>query len=716
MTTDSPATVAGPATGPAAIWNVPYQRNTHFTGRGQLLAQLRETLKAAHEPASRVQVLCGLGGIGKTQTALEYAYRHRWDYSIIWWVSADDPVTLGMKYAELGRRLGLKFGIETSLHDIRHVVRRVLSQRSDWLVVFDNAPGPDAVRDYLPLGNAGHAIVTSRHQAWGAVGRSRLVTELARNDSVAFLRKRTGRTDSADSAKRLAQALGDLPLALEQAAAVIDGAKISFEDYLARFESHWAELLQQGRPSTEYPDSVAMAWELSFRQVEERSEAAAGLLTFVSFLAAEPVGDVILAAAAAWVPPGLQTTLGDKDGLLARAVETLREFSLIEQTDKGLVAHRLVSALTRTRHGLESRKAWAAGAVGTMASLFDFNSADVSTWARCAELLPHAVAAADHAVAADASPAAAAALYDVAGRYLLRVAQFDPAREAFVKALRVYDNYNGGTHPRIAGISNNLGRLFTRLGDHATARVHLERALAMDQQSYGPDDPHVATIANNYGKVLHANGDVPAAKAQFEHALRVFTGHYGADHPKTATVLNNLAYAEHCAGNTAAAVEQLERALDMTERAYGPDHPQVASILCNLAMVRLAQGQSTAARDLLDRALGLDMRAYGPTHPDVARDLEALAELHEAQDDPAGAREALERALTIDEAVYGPTHRLLARRLGALVRVCGKLADPAADRYRQRLQSIATDARSLTNGSATRSHAVEDDPAGGFVN
>jgi tetratricopeptide (TPR) repeat protein len=670
----------------AAIWNVPYPRNANFTGRDKILTDLRHAL-TEQSSAHRVQVISGLGGVGKTQLAAEYAYKHRWDYTIIWWISADDSATLALTYAKLARRLGMNFPAETGLEDIRHVLRRVLAERSDWLLIFDNASGPEEIRNYLPLARSGNVLITSRNPNFGTIGRSLTLPPFSRKESIAFLHKRTGRNDADDVASKLAAALGDLPLAMEQAAAVIEQSRISFSAYLARFETHWAELLRQGRRSTEYPDSVAMTWELSFRQVEQESLAAADLLNFCSFLAPEQITRAFLAASGPFLPRPLAETVSDVLKL-DEAIAELRRFSLIEANEQSIWIHRLVSTLSRDRLTEITRKEWAGIAVKRMSAAFDFQSQDPATWSECAELLPHALAAAEHGEHAGVELTGAAGLLDSAGRYLNRTAQFAQARELFVRALALYERVCGPAHPKVSAAANNLGRVLTRLGDHRAAAGHFERALAIDQATYGNTDPHVATVVNNYGMALHAGGDAVNARQQFEWALGIYENHYGTEHPKTATVLNNLGYVTHQLGDAQAAGAYLERALASTEATFGSSHPMVASILCNLGGVKRSLLDFAGARENLNRALTIDQATYGATHPDVARDLEALAGLHESQGELAAARDCMERALAIDESVFGADHPMLLRRLLNLARVLQKIGDPGAARMHQERAAV----------------------------
>src|SRR5439155_16070841 len=163
--------------------------------------------------------------------------------------------------AKLATQLGMEIPEGASLGDIRNALRRVLNQRSDWLLVFDNAVGVEDVRDFLPQERSGHVIITSRNPNWGSIARAFVLQPIKRVDSVRFLLNRTGRSKNETAVGLLAQALGDLPLAMEQAAACMARTHADFSGYLKRFESHWAQLLGEARNSGAFPDSMQMTWE-----------------------------------------------------------------------------------------------------------------------------------------------------------------------------------------------------------------------------------------------------------------------------------------------------------------------------------------------------------------------------------------------------------------------------------------------------------------------
>lgn len=201
------------------VWNVPHIRNPNFTGREDILSDLRLALTSG-EPSAWKQAALGMGGVGKTQLAVEYIYRHKPDYRVIWWIHSEEPAAMAADYADLAASLDLPEKESIDQSETVRVVKRWLEHNSGWLLIFDNAHDQGAIRDYIPQGGAGHIIITSRNPNWGSVARLLPVKKFDRADSIEFLCKRTGQ-DYEEVADVLADELGDLPLALEQAGAYI---------------------------------------------------------------------------------------------------------------------------------------------------------------------------------------------------------------------------------------------------------------------------------------------------------------------------------------------------------------------------------------------------------------------------------------------------------------------------------------------------------------
>lgn len=604
------------------LWEVPYSRNPHFSGRENYLTELRKRF-TADQPQGKHQVLYGLGGMGKSQIALEYAHRYKEHYTLVWWLPAEDPTALGLAFSRLGRAIGLKFGPEVSLDEVRHRCRRVLGQLSDWLIIFDNALRPADIQNYLPLQRSGHVLITSQTAEWGDLAHPVPVRAMERSESVEFLHKRIHQQDTNDLAAKLAQTLGDLPLALEQAAAVMEETGASYSSYLRRFETHWAELLQRGAAaSAEHPDSLGMTLELSFRQVEEDSPPSAALLYFASFLSSENVPKSFIQTSVELLPPPLSSgVMVDLD----KTIEPLSRYSLIESSAETIAVHRLVSALTRRRLTADEQSKWCIAAAKAVAAMYRYNSDEPSTWPTFAEGLPHVLATAQHAQQLGVVPDVVADLLSNAGRYLLKQGRSAEARGVLERAIDVTRRVYGNNHPRTSDAANNLGRVLQRLGDLPRASENFGLSLQIDQKVYGQNDPRVATVANNYGMCLLASKDYAAAEHHFQWALSVYESHYGPEHPKIASVLNNLGCALRDSGHTDSAREVFVRGLSLAEASYAQDHPTTASLLYNMGQLLRSSGELSGAETYFRRSLTIDENAFGPTHPDVARDLAALS-------------------------------------------------------------------------------------------
>jgi len=637
------------------IWNVPHLRNPNFTGRESLLDNLHSTLISG-QPAA----IHGLGGVGKTQLAVEYAYRHAAEYELVWWVRAEELATLAADLAALAGPLNLPEKDDPDQPTVVKAVRRDLEQRTGWLLVFDNAPGQEAVRDYFPPGAAGHVLVTSRNPRWREVASPLTVQVMERDESVAFLLKRTGQDDEA-AAGELAEALGDLPLALAQAGAYISETGTTLAAYLELFQSRRTELWKKERPPLEYPDTVATTWDLSFQQVQRASPAGADLLNLCAFLAPDDILQDILSEGAQHLPDLLAEAVADPLDF-NEAVAALLHYSLLERTGEALSIHRMVQAVARDRLPKKAHRAWADAAVRLVNDAFPSgDTTDVRTWPVCARLLPHALAAAGQAEGVGVASEATGRLLNQAGLYLYGRAEFAQAKAVLERALAIDEAAFGPHHPNVATDVNLEG-----------ARAHYERALAIDEAAFGPDHPNVARDVNNLGSVLRDLGDLDGARAAYQRALSIDEAAFGPDHPNVATDVNNLGSVLRDLGDLAGAQAAFQRALAIWET-------EATGRLLNEAGVYLkGRAEFSQAKAVFERALAIDEAAFGPDHPKVATDVNNLGSVLKDLGDLDGARAHFERALAIDEAAFGPDHPSVASRvnnLGSVLQDLGDLAE-----------------------------------------
>jgi tetratricopeptide (TPR) repeat protein len=661
-------------------WNVPHQRNPNFTGREKLLTDIRTALTSGQH-AALTQAISGLGGVGKTQLAVEYAYRYATEYDIVWWVRSEEPSTLAAEYVALAAELGLPEQNAREQATIAQAVRHWLGHNSGWMLIFDNANNQKDMHDYLPQGATGHVIITSRDHNWRGVATTLSVRVLAQDESVDFLLKRTGQTDR-EAAARLAEELGNLPLALEQAGAYMEETGRSLSAYLQLFQTRKGEILKRGTLSTDYPATIATTWELSFQKVQEASPAGADLLNLCAFLAPDDIPQEILREGGEHLPESLATAVADPLAF-DDAVAALRHYSLVEvDIDKdALSVHRLVQAVVRDRLGEDERKLWAEVAMRLAYEGFPFDTNDMNTWKAATRILPHVLAVTGHVEELGVASEIAGSLLNNVGVYLTEFAQYTQAKGVFERAVILGEAAYNPDHANVDAYVNNLGLVLRKLGNLAEAREHYERALAISEAAYGPDHPNVAIYANNLGSVLWASQDLVEAQKHYERALAIDEATYGPDHPNVANRVNNLGTVLQDLGDLAGAREHYERALAIDEAAYGPDHPNVAISVNNLGQVLRKLGDLAQAQAYFERAIAIGEAAYGPNHPQVAIYINNLGDALQDLGNPQGARAHYERALTIDETAYGPDHNtvaIYANNLGNVLRELGDLAGARA--------------------------------------
>lgn len=509
---------------------------------------------------------------------------------------------------------------------ILEAVRRWLEHNRAWLLVFDNVPAPKEVLEYLPQGATGQVIITSRDPNWGSVATPLSVQPWEREASIEFLSRRTGQEDE-DAAGTLAEAVGDLPLALEQAASYVGETGRSVAYYVELFRDRQAQLVARGEPPTGYEYTVATTWDLSFEQAKEECAAAADLLNLCAFLGPDDIPLDIIRAGSKHLPERLAGAARD-DLAWDEAIAALRRYSLVEVSDDALSLHRLVQAVTRDRLSAEDRREWAGAAVAVLNGAFPADiQTGVDTWPLCSRLLPHALASAADAQKLDAAAEPTLGLLNQVGVYLRGRAQFADAKAAFERALQIAEVLYDGDRPEVARQVNNLGQALRDLGELAEARTHGERALRIAEAAYGPDHPAVAKDVNNLGSVLRDEGDLAQAGTHFERALRIDEAAYGPEHHQVAVRVNNLGGVLRRLGDLTGARAHFERALRIDEMTYGLDHPEVARDANNLGGVLQDLGDLAEARSHYERALGIFRGFLGDDHPHTVtarKNLEAL--------------------------------------------------------------------------------------------
>jgi tetratricopeptide (TPR) repeat protein len=454
------------------VANLP-PRNLVFTGRDTQLTALHQRLTTA-TPAvvGQPQVLYGLGGVGKTQLALEYAHRHASDYDLIWWVTAEQPAAIPGQLVALARRLGLPEQAEQA--ETVGALWDTLRQRERWLLVFDDAEHPTELHPWWPPGSRG-VLVTSRTPTWTGLAATVPLEVPSRAEAVAFLQRRLGYHDPVFD--QLAEALGDLPLALEQAAAYLEETATTPAEYLNLLGARARELFALGQPATT-AQTIATTWAVSLHRLREHAPAAEGLLVLCAFLAVDDIPRSLPVEHAARLPERLAATVADSLAY-QQTIAALRRYSLVKTSTDALSVHRLVQAVVRQRLDPDQQQHWATVAVRLVRAAFPTQPVDPAGWPACARLLPHALAAAGHATTLGVDPETTAWLLHQAGRYLFERVDYPQAHKLHEQALAIREERLGPDHPDTANSLRSLAHVLRALGELDHARDLYQRSLAI---------------------------------------------------------------------------------------------------------------------------------------------------------------------------------------------------------------------------------------------
>ena len=661
---------------PSGVWNVPYRRNPHFTGRDDLLNRIQQQLTPPQQSDStqarsvaltQPQAIKGLGGIGKTQVALEYAYRSREQnrYTHTFWINAATEETVITSFMEIAELLPLfSEKDEADQQKLMEAIKRWLERcEQSWLLIFDNADDLSLVRKYLPQQGNGSILLTTRANAVGSLAASVEVETMGFFEGAQLLLRRAQRFEHAsdeevNQAGNIVIRLDHFPLALDQAGAYLEETGCSFTDYLEIYQNHRNALLaQRGEQAVNYPASVATTWSLSFQKVQQANPAAAELLHLCAFLAPDRIPEELIKDGAAHWPSLLKQAATDRFEF-NQMIEELLKFSLVKRLvgDRALSIHRLVQAVQMDAMEPQTQRQWAESAVRAVNDVFPKYSQDTAAWPQCLRYLDQVRAC--HALIEHYGLAfvEAASVTNRTGLYLYDHALYALAEPLLQRALLICEQQLGAEHPDTATSLNNLAALYHAQGRHSEAEPLLQRALSIREQQLGAEHPDTANSLNSLALLYHAQGRYSEAEPLYQRALAIYEQQLGATHPDTAACLNNLAELSRVQGRYSEAEPLYQRALAIDTHVYGAGHSEVANDLNNLALLYQAQGRYSEAESLMQHALLIREQQLGATHPYTAQSLNNLAQLSRVQGRYSEAEPLYQRALAIVEQRLGREH------------------------------------------------------------
>lgn len=682
------------------LWNIPYRRNPFFTGREEILTALY-TILNSHKAAAltQAQAISGLGGIGKTQIAVEYAYRYRNYYQAILWVTGSSRDTLLADFAMLAKLLDLQEQHEQDQDIVVRAVKRWLSTQENWLLILDNVDDVEMAVDFLPMQGVGNILLTTRQQALGSIAQSIEVVKMGVEEGVMFLARRTmsltpnipleqSMRENQALAVEIVTALDGLPLALDQAGAYIEETRCGFSAYLDLYRTRRKELLsRRGRFPLNHPEPVAATWSLSFEQIEQENSAAADLLRLLVFFNPDAIAEEIISEGAAELGPTLAPVASDPLELDA-AIELLLRYSLLRRNPekKFLSIHRLVQAVLKDGMEQDAQLLWVERAIRAINVAFP--DVQPETWGQCQRCLSHAQMSATHIEEYKLNFPEAARLLNQAANYLSTHAQYAQAEPLLKQAMAIRQSILEPAHPDIAFTLNDIGMLYLTQGKYQQAEPLLQQALDIRQKVLKLEHPAIAQSLNNLAELYRVQGKYTQAEPLYLQALSSQKKALGLNHPDVAKILNNLALLYRSQGAYSQAEQYYQQALSIQEQVLGLNHPDVAETLNNLARLYRAQGDYPKAERFYLHALHIREDMFGPDHPLVAQSLYSLAKLYYSQGKYRQAEESGRQSLNIQEQRLGINHPDLAYTLGILARiyqVYNKQPDEAEALYRRAL-------------------------------
>ncbi|KAI9777133.1 MAG: hypothetical protein M1839_009089 [Geoglossum umbratile] len=668
---------------PAPSSTVPFRRDPHFIDR-KIFTEIKYK---SQQSASRV-ALVGLGGVGKSQIAIEYAYRVRDESPTTWvfWVHAGTRARFEEGYRRIAEMTRME-GWDNPKVDILRLVRNWLCDESNgrWVMIVDNVDDSDVVfppldrtqaigsdksgqaaeslSDFLPQSPNGSILITSRsrdvaYRLTGSHTYIREVKPMDEGDALALLRKKLSFDANEHNAIELLQALDYMPLAITQAAAYIEqrAPRMTISRYLdeiRKSDHDRARLLKKdmgdGRRDGRVSNSIITTWQISFEHIRKDLPTAARLLSLMSLFDRQGIPESLL--------HNRYQRDEDKDVDFEEDIHTLISYSLVEINAGGneFEMHRLVQfSMKKWLELYDKLDGWK----WTYVMLMDDNYPVglYENWTVCQALFPHAQTAVAYRPT-DIKPLEAwASVLFKAAWYTSEMGNYQAAQEMGLSALEAREATLGAEHPETLASISRLGSVLRGQGKYEEAEAMHRRALEAKERVLGEEHPDTLTSINNLGSVLERQGKYEEAEAMHQRALEGYEKVLGLEHPDTLTGINNLGLVLSRQGKYEEAEAMHRWALETREKVLGLEHPDTLNSINNLGCALERQGKYEEAEAMHRRVLETREKVLGLERPDTLNSINNLGCALERQGKYEEAEAMHQRALKGYEKVLGLEH------------------------------------------------------------
>jgi len=687
------------------LHNLP-ERNRFFTGRIDVLNQLSDLIKSNQQVAIK-QAISGMGGVGKTQTALEFCHQHINNYQTVLWINAENEISFNNSYYSLVDLLNLVSGSAATndgtnqglkVEQVISLVKRWLANNPNWLIVLDNLEDPKLIKDYLPTNHQGHVLITTRSQSLKGQAAIVQLKKMSPETGTLFLLKRAnlipigtnnleqlkadnnfdGKLDGKltdlliDDAQKIVQAMDGLPLALEQAGAYIQESECSLADYLKAYQDvrNTANILDNAGEDPNDHKSVYSTFKLNFDVVKEKSVAAAKLLEVCSFLDSDLIPEEIFTSTGKFLGDEL-AKLQDNTYEFNNCLKLLLNYSLIERdtNNKSLSIHRLVQTVIRELISEDNKKSLIDSLAKALWSLSSDDPNNPNTWSFYQKLLPSVTSLFDFAKLYQSNVIEVAYIFHQFGLYCQTQALYTQSLTFYNLATDIYKHHFGDFHPDVATTLNNIAIVYQAQGKYSDALDFYNQDLSITKHHFGDNHPDVATTLNNIAIVYQAQGKYSDALDFYNQSLAIKKHHFGDNHPSVALTLNNIAIVYQTQGKYSDALDFYNQSLAIKKHHFGDFHPSVALTLNNIGAVYRQQGKYSDALDFYNQDLTITKQHFGDNHPDVASTLNNIAIVFDSQGNYSDALDFYNQSLAIKKHHFGNFHPSVALSLWGIASV-----------------------------------------------
>ncbi|KAI9858972.1 MAG: hypothetical protein M1824_003973 [Vezdaea acicularis] len=664
--------------------NVPPKRVFHYVLREALLTDIKNRL--LNDPLSRTVILCGMGGSGKTQLALEICQEVEKSLAVMW-IDASSPTSIGQSYKIIAGKISQDQRNDATIEaTISFVTDTLKDWKQRWLVVFDNYDDPSAfqtrkIRHYIPSGNKGRILFTSRRDDLTRLGDCIKVSEMTNDESLSLLLPGLTLNDEERiQGLKIADTLGHLALALDQAGAYIRARRLQLKDFLVHYSRRKEVILKEIPEEWEYSRklsndeketmlSVFTTWELSFDMIRKEKERKDHFLTLAAFFDNKTISEKYFRAYyKGHMPEWMEIFVTERKWNSYKLGDVLAEFqklSLLQQPDqqgkeRQFSIHPVVRDWIKLRKSHDLQQQFALESivalseyledVGDAVLSLEVNQETILHIDACVqnerELLERQLLGFEHC---PGSGLLFAFFYTGQGRY-------GEAEELYNRALKGQEEKLGRGHPDTLRTVQNLAIVYEDQGRYGEAKELFERALKGQEEKLGRGHPDTLRTVQSLAIVYHQQGRYDEAEELYNQALKGWEEKLGRGHPDTLRTVQNLALVYRNQGRYDEAEKLFKRALEGQEEKLGREHPDTLRTVHNLAGVYQGQGRYSEAEELYKRALKGQEEKLGCEHPDTLTMMQNLANVYQDQGRYSEAEELYNRALEGQEEKLGREH------------------------------------------------------------